>query len=1086
VNKIVLENEIIEPNSVKINCDCEISNWRFVEENNTIYFSQDLWKNQKYNIEYETAYQGILRSYELNIPKYRSDGADGEEFYYDYDENPVLESGKISFEGRKNIGVMFGSNGETAMNQSLDVEIYGNIDSTTTISAHISDQSSSLDGQTGEIGELDKIYIKIENPKWSAAVGDLEIRSNESGILKEFYTPKGLFAESKNDGIGRKNNAFAGISGTKFGYNKFEGVTGIQNGMFNLQPDKNHSYVKIISGGVSVSLDGKTLKEDEDYIVDYDLAGIKFTAKTPIMDGQAIEISYKYRDFDYNIFTSGTRHNFSFLDSSLLIDFSVYYDKDIWESSQRDFTPDEISQIKNSGARSPQFLLGNKIHKNDVLKTQAYKRIYRLDSTANVYYWENDPESVYLKRDLYSVNFQPSDSGEYLPYRSNYRDKFSNYTKEYLDSVENEQSAVLEPIYLFVGKGGGLYTAFGEIVLPKRSVKGEISAVYAPNDRLIINIAAAGINSDENTLSDNNEYDNSAAVKADVFVSSNSENNFLVKDRFEVYNTGDFFVNNVLNGYETFHKWGISGDIEKYMLWENIFYAGFQKSILLKGGYGQSVVDNLHFLRKIPYSRRISGGFESGKETPFYFDYLFTKRVIEDNGEDGRQQNASISFDLSRLYINFAVEETWYKSEKNDNYFGDVVSSFTVENEDKTLSGALKYRSQDVGENEKHFLAKENSWNFLISSSANRNLSANQKIKADLSLIFANNSFSMLAYVLDNIYSDDYSSGIDTKWDLTYETRSERRWEYVKVPAGTGTHIKDSVSGVFVEQPFGDYIAKDIFVYDFQNDFSLQSYIANNFEIFWYKSLKGIKLSGDFCAESKIPKGGGKWYEFMPLVANLNEKLRNSAAYSLISYNQYISIFPSEIPEISSNIRFGASKNIERQNSNAVFDEECDFLYKFSKFHIGFSNRGFWEKQENYNYYNNYNFIVKDISLKPIETIVINNFFHIFTEQTFGLTAKNGVSGNYMAVRPGIKFLPKNAGSADISYSYAFVNFDGDLFYNMTDGFSNKNNHRVQSVIGINASEKLRFSGFLRGDKNKNTREEWRISASFNAEIMIN
>jgi hypothetical protein len=95
------------------------------------------------------------------------------------------------------------------------------------------------------------------------------------------------------------------------------------------------------------------------------------------------------------------------------------------------------------------------------------------------------------------------------------------------------------------------------------------------------------------------------------------------------------------------------------------------------------------------------------------------------------------------------------------------------------------------------------------------------------------------------------------------------------------------------------------------------------------------------------------------------------------------------------------------------------------------------------------------------------------------------MSGSYYAVRPGIKFMPKNAGTAEISASFANVNFDGDLLYNQADGFAKNYNCRIQSIIGIKANDKLRFNGFIRGDKNKNTAENWRFSASLNAEITI-
>jgi len=1071
-DKIILPNEFIKSGLLKINCDCEIPNWRFIEENNTIYFSENILPNRKYVVEYEIEYPGISKTYELNIPKYHAENF-AENGYDNNSRGENADGGNIVFEGVKSIGVMLGSNGEAAINQALDVKIYGDIDSLTTISAHINDQSSSLDGQTSEIGELDKIYITVENPKWTVTAGDLEIRSAESGVLREFYTPKGLFAETRNGEIGRKNNAFVGITAAKDGYAKFIGIAGIQNGMFNLRPGKNSIFVQIILGSVSVSIDGRLLKENENYVVDYDLAAIRFSANTPITDGQTVEVRYKYRNYDYNTFSAGTQHEFSLFDSTLNVNISGFYDKDVFSSSQREFSADEISQMKSG--KKPQVLLGNKIHKNDVLKAQAFNRIYSLDSSSNVYRWEGNPEAVYLQKDLYSVNFQPSDSGDYAPYSPDMRAKFLTYSKEYLDSVENATSFALEPIYLFTGKNEGSHTAFGETVLPKQNARAQISALYSPSEQIKIGITAAGASIDENTLStQKNKYDNSSALKTDMFVSSNQENIFAVKDKFEAQVAGDAFVNDVSDAYVLDYRWAIPDSASKYSFWENIFYAGLPKYFFLKGGYGRAALNSAHS----PHSRRISGGFEAGSVLPLDFDYLFTQRILQDS--DGRQQRFAAAFNSDKIALDLNLEENWYK--ENGAYLGDFTSQVSLKNPDATLGGLIQYKRRDSSPDDKHFSAKNDFWHVLISTSADKKISPLQQIKADASVILRKGSFETLTSITHGINSQDLTRGINTKWDLGYETQSEQRFEYVKVPTGTGTHIKDTISGLFVEREFGDYVIKEVFVYEKPSDGVQKSAVSNDFSISWHNNFKSVKLSGNFYAESKMPKDGGGWYEFLPVVANLNEKMQKNVSYSAIAYSQYLSILPQNAPQLSANVRLTASKSVELGNIRNGFDVEDDFSYKFDKFILGFSNRGFTEKRTDLV---NYNFSVRDINVKPIETIILREFMHVFVEETFGLTAKDSVSGRYFAVRPGIRFLPKNYGSAEISYTYALVRFDGDLLYNMADGFAKNGNHRIQSIIGIKANEKIRFAGFLRADKNAVVENKWRLSASINAEIAI-
>ena len=1082
--KITLPNVIIEHNSVKIDCDCELPNWRFIEENNAIYFASEIKAGQEIRIQYSVLYSGISKTYGLNMPVYDSK-VESKDF-----ELPSIDSkqfasqrSELNFEGTKTIGVSIGSNGEIAMEQSLKVEILGEIDGNTRISAYIDDQSSSLDGQTSEIGELDKIYLKVENPRWSAIVGDLEIKSKENGILKEFYTPKGFFAELKNAQIGRKNNAFAGISGTKSGYKKFLPAAGLQGGIYNLT-GKDGSNVYLITNSVEVLIDGKTLKEDENYIVDYELSSLKFTAKTPIKSGQIIEIYYKYRDFEYNGFLTGTQNRFSLLDSSLNFDISLFFDRDIFESSQRNFTRSELDEIKKSGNNPPLLMLGSKIHKNDVLKEQAFNRIYFLDENG-IYRWESNPEDVYFFKDLYSVKFQRLHGGGYDPYYSYERERFLQYgySKEFLDGVENAASSVLDFIYLYVGAGFGEYSAFGEIAMPAQSVKSEISINYSPSEQLKINITAAGENLDPNSFSEiDDKYNNSAGFDADMFISSALDKNFAVKNEFKASRAGELFVNKILDNYELSRNWGIE-DSAKYSLWENMFYVGFQKKLLLKGGYGRANSNVTQVGENVAAAQRISAGFESGKETPFDFNYLYTMRNSETK-KDGRIQNAEIGFNLGKNRINLFAREDWFLNAAQ-NYDGKIEAGISTDNASKKFSSSFVYKEDGVSTQNSHINRKRTLQTLAFSSELNAEFSKNHSLTSAGSFIYEETPQSggstFLLSVNDAITSDDYSNGVNSYWDLSSESKNERRWEYIKVPDGTGTHIKDTIFGGFVEKEFGDYAAREIAV---SGGDSLSLFVRNNFGVNWYyNTKKGFRFSGILTNDCDVrDEKNGNFLIFLPFAAAINEELRSKISYSMISYNQYLSILPSDFPEIKANIRLGASKNSDAQKDRRLLDGESDFLYMWEKFHLGFSNGEFIEETKGSD---GLTLLIKEINVKPLQNFVVRHWFNIFFEETFGWMEKDN-SGDYSAIRGGLKFLPKNSGSAEISYTYSYIDFAGELRFNMADGFAVKDNNRISALLGIKANEHLRFSGFVRGDKNRDTAQKWRFSASLNAEIAIN
>ena len=1092
-NRIALANVIIEPNSVTVACegdgDCEIGNWRFSGENNIIFFAGEIEANQKIRVEYTELFPGILRVYGLNLPVFTPQNELNESDFSTQISPFRGTLPELNFDGSKTVGVSLGSNGELAVEQSLRVEIYGIIDEDTRISAFIDDQSSSLDGQTSEIGELDRIFMKVENPGWSAIVGDLELRSPPDGILSEFYTPKGIFLELKNDEIGRQNSVFAGISGTNSAYMRFEPSAGLQGGIYNLT-GRDGSHVFLVPGSVVVLIDGRPQRANENYTVDYHLSSVRFTAQTPIRSGQTVEIHYRYRSFEYNSFLTGTQNRFSFLDSALNVDISFFLDRDIFESSQRNFTQDEIEAIRNSTDASPLLRLGNKIHRNDVLRVQAFERIYSLDENG-IFHWVFNPEDLYLTQDLFTVKFRRTESGagDYAPYFSFERDRFLalGYSAQFLDEVQNAASAVLDFIYLYVGAGNGNYSAFGEVALPSQSVKGEISVNYAPSEQLRMNIAASGENFDSNTLSRfDDRNNNSSAFRTDLFVSSDPENNFIVKNDFTAAAAGDLFVNRMLNSYELSRNWGIADSLT-YSLWENIFRMGFQRNILLVGGYGRA---NYGVSESV---RRFSAGFESGAQTPFDFSYLYTARTASSSAVagSGRIQNAQIGFNLGDNRLNVFAREDWHLSESLQYYDGRIEARISHGNELRGFSNSFTYKEIGASAQNSHFSRTRTLHSLAFSSALTANISSNRNFQSAASIIYEETQSGATSIFLlslsDRFLSSDRLFGVNTSWDLSSESRNERRWEYIRVPAGTGTHVRDPIFGGFIEAQFGDYVAREAVISGGGAD-ALEFFVRNNFSLDWHAATRnGLRFSGILLNESDVrdERGGenaaSRWLIFLPFASNISEELRSKASYSLLSYRQDFSVMPPQTP-LRANVRLTASIGADALRNRRLLEEETSFLYAWDRFHLGFSNRGFVEETRGAG---NLRLLVRDINFKPLQNFVINDWLNIFLEETLGLIHKNA-SGNYSAARGGFRFLPTQAGSAEISYTYAYVNFNDELRHNMADGFALNGNHRISANLGIRASDFLRFSGFVRGDRNRDTSGNWRFFASVNAEIAIN
>ena len=134
------------------------------------------------------------------------------------------------------------------------------------------------DGSTADLDELDKVFIKVNNPNFIITAGDIE--SEESSNSFNTYKRKiiGLENEIQLD----RSNIKSIIGQSKGTYNRIEikGQDGNQ-GPYYLTTLDGISNVVIASGSEKVWLNGRLLKrgDDLDYIIDYSKGEIYFMPK---------------------------------------------------------------------------------------------------------------------------------------------------------------------------------------------------------------------------------------------------------------------------------------------------------------------------------------------------------------------------------------------------------------------------------------------------------------------------------------------------------------------------------------------------------------------------------------------------------------------------------------------------------------------------------------------------------------------------------------------------------------------------------------------------------------------------------------
>ncbi|MBN2188855.1 MAG: hypothetical protein JW699_05335, partial [Chitinispirillaceae bacterium] len=397
--------------------------WTYVAERNAVLFSRSIDKGVPIRVSFASFYYGVPKIYSL-YPKTYIDRYDPSLMPDSVAVRPAAagREEKIAVAGYKSIGVSAGNFGQINLEQGLDVQIGGEIKPQTTVKAHLSDQGSSLDGQTREISDFDRIFLELDDPSYRAVAGDQYVAWPFKGLLSGEKKIKGLSARYAPRGTPFSLGAFGALSGGELAIETKQGRTGVQ-GPYYLTANRDHDFIQIVSGTVKVRLNGQELEEgaERDYVVDYGVGTVTFTPKNFIKNEDLIRLEYEYKLFNYQRTLLGFSSAVSPRDSFFSVQ-GVFWSESDNKNSPIDLTltNQEIAALQGSGDRVPYASTAKPVHPNDVAKESQFYPLYRKGSAAG------DTFFVYAPFDLvhpdsvagfYYVWFRPVTSGESGDYR---------------------------------------------------------------------------------------------------------------------------------------------------------------------------------------------------------------------------------------------------------------------------------------------------------------------------------------------------------------------------------------------------------------------------------------------------------------------------------------------------------------------------------------------------------------------------------------------------------------------------------------------------------------------------------------------
>jgi hypothetical protein len=208
-------------------------------------------------------------------------------------------------------GVTFGTNQDVFVNSSLNLQLSGKLNDQVNILAAITDENIPVqpEGNTQQIQDFDKVFIQLYNDNNKLIAGDFELKRPDSYFMNFFKKGQGgvfsnISALRKADGnkpeIVNRVTVSAAVSKGKFAHNVITAIEGNQ-GPYRLTGSNNESFIIVLAGTEKVYIDGQLMKRglQYDYIIDYNIAELTFTAKRLVTKESRITVEFEYSEKSY-------------------------------------------------------------------------------------------------------------------------------------------------------------------------------------------------------------------------------------------------------------------------------------------------------------------------------------------------------------------------------------------------------------------------------------------------------------------------------------------------------------------------------------------------------------------------------------------------------------------------------------------------------------------------------------------------------------------------------------------------------------------------------------------------------------------
>jgi len=204
-------------------------------------------------------------------------------------------STRLNISGSKSISVSVGSEEDVTLNQSLFVQMNGELGANVFVEAQLSDSYSPItaEGDSRELSSLDQVFIRLYGDPYEIAFGDLDFPFQSTAFMDWNPQYNGLRAGWFR---GAETRGALAVSEAQATTVEFDGDEATQGPYYLLIDEDN---VQVVAGSETIYLDGAVMDRGTDYTIDYSAGSITFTEKHFISENSHIMAVFQYSDEEY-------------------------------------------------------------------------------------------------------------------------------------------------------------------------------------------------------------------------------------------------------------------------------------------------------------------------------------------------------------------------------------------------------------------------------------------------------------------------------------------------------------------------------------------------------------------------------------------------------------------------------------------------------------------------------------------------------------------------------------------------------------------------------------------------------------------